>query len=96
VPAPYKTQPQQKWRGHTPYRLTIADRRGATPHSQPSKGAAATPQRSATENRRGLSKDTLHTAKGPQQGNKSPAKGAATSTEKELQQGEDPLTLRNK
>jgi hypothetical protein len=50
----------REWKATHQYRLTTADRRGAVPHSQPTKGTAATPQRSATENRKGRSKDSTH------------------------------------
>jgi hypothetical protein len=75
-------------RGCTPHRLNIAERRGVAPHSQPSKRAATTPQKLATEKeeaavipqdlqQRGRSNTTRSATERPQQGDKYISRGAA-------------------
>jgi len=73
----YPTQQIRK-RGRTLYSFNIAERRGAAPHSQPSKRATATPQQPAIEkeeaaaigdftNKRGRGNRRLHQQKRPRQ-----------------------------
>jgi hypothetical protein len=45
-------------------RLNTAERRGATPHSQPSKGSRSHTTKPATENRRGCINEAIHQQKG--------------------------------